>query len=188
MPSVETSNPSATSMPACANCAQPARVRVLSGYADSQPVVEAYCLDCAEQASAPRVTVRNDASFALLAAHIGLAFGVLGAFGDWFWLASQGGFGFQQQIGIAVGVISFTLGVMLRVDLFVVVGMVIFSVAAGADLVGGNPGIGWRQELLLKGGLAIVGLALAMHLFEQHLRKRRQARIEAPTEPEAQKT
>lgn len=177
MPSVGTNKPNPLT---CQNCAKPARVRILSGYADSQPIVDAYCLACAQDAASPRVTVRIDGSFALLVAHIGLALGVLGAFSDWFLVDSKAGFGFQQQIGIALGVISFTLGVMMRIDLFVVAGMLIFTVAAGADLVNGNPGFGWRQEMVMKAGLGIVALSLVAHFFEQRIRKARRKRAAAP--------
>ena len=168
----------------CRACAKPARVRILTGYADSQPIVETYCLACAQAAASPRVTIRTDGSFALLAAHIGLALGVLGAFSDWFLVNSGAGFGFQQQLGIALGVISFTLGVMLRIDLFVIAGMLIFTVAAGADLIDGKPGFGWRQEMIMKGGLGIVALSLIAHFFEQRIRKARQARGAAPPKTE----
>lgn len=157
----------------CLLCPKPVRVRVLTGYSDSKPQISGYCLDCVEAASTPSVKVNKDAgSFALLLAHIGLAFGVVGAFSDWILIESESGFGFHQQVGIALGVISFTLGVMLRIDLMVVGGLVLFALAAGADMISSQPGYGWRQDLLLKGGLLIVALSLTIYVIQRRGRKK----------------
>lgn len=85
---------------------------------------------------------------------------ILGAFADGlvYWGEISQGIGWLQRSGLAVGVLLLLTGTLMRVDAITLAGIATFALAATADLLGAvrNPGIGWRQMVLL-----VIGLALA---------------------------
>jgi hypothetical protein len=89
---------------------------------------------------------------------IGLLLAVLGASADLFGMHGAAGFGWKQQAGVIVGALLVVLGALLRVDALAVGGLILFAVAALADVYGtiGAPGMGWRQRVAIIVGLVLV--------------------------------
>ena len=153
-----------TPVSTCELCGATARVQVLEGYANGQPVVRRFCLVCASgPALAPGSEERNARpSVWTIIALLGVALGVLGAFGDLILPNFHAGFGWYQRCGVVVGVLLGLLGVLMRIDVLALGGAGLFIVSLGADWLGlrHSPGVGWKQQLVL--ALAVVCMLLAL--------------------------
>lgn len=152
--------------PACETCGKSATVQLLAGYRDGRPVRRNLCLACAVAAPQllrpliPSRHLRLDAALVLA----GVLVCVVGLVRDLL-PTSVGGFGWQQMLGVSVGALVLVLGLMTRVDFLAAGGVVVLGIAGAADLLlrSGSAGIGWKQELLIAFGLAMIlaGLRLA---------------------------
>jgi len=153
----------------CQICGAEARVRILVGYRRGEPVFGVYCLACSDQLESLKVMGGIDSSRRRLSLGSmlivgGLVIGMLGVAGDYLGIRGARGFGLYQQFGVAVGALFILVGALLRVDAVGVVGMVVFALAACADLLGlaGTAGIGWKQQSAIVAGsvLIVAGIVL----------------------------
>lgn len=139
-------------LPRCDRCSAAARVRILSGYQHGEPCYRLLCVACADDRDSAGPRSQN--SFWLAA---GIACATIGALADQI---SHGfaGVGWYQMTGISIGAVTVLAAPVLRRDFLFIVGLLVFCAAAGLDLIGlqGEPGIGWKQWILL-----LVGLILA---------------------------
>ena len=154
---------------ACDRCGRPRRVGILAGYVDGRPAYRSFCLACAEAADEERfretpAQFRPQPTLASLLIAAGLLLTLFGAAIDQFGVQTSVGFGAKQQAGLLIGVLIITLGALLRVDVLLTAGSILFVVAALADFVGelGTPGLGWQQGSAILVGLAsfLIGLLL----------------------------
>lgn len=153
----------------CQVCGRPARVRILEDYVAGSPVYRQYCLTCADAHEIGRTVDDMDANrprttTGTLIVIAGLTFGMFGVFGHRFGIAWTAGLGPRQQAGIVAGVLLIMLGALLRVDAVAVVGMVVFGLAACADLIGlgGFGGSNVGQQLFIAVGLMLTCIGLAL--------------------------
>lgn len=150
----------------CVRCEAPARVEVLQGYSQGQPVRVLYCLSCAgvEQPLAlHRVRLRRRRlTLPVLLAVCGVGLGLVAVFADALFPAAQSGFGRHQQIGVVVGALLVFFGTVLRTDVIGIIGTFIFLTALSADLFGEerSPGMGWKQQIIFGCALLLVMLAV----------------------------
>jgi hypothetical protein len=165
----------------CERCSAPARVFVLEGYVDGQPVRHHFCLECADSAYRHYLdrgagVIRPRLSFGSLLIIVGLLLTAVGASVDELGLHGSGGFGWKQQGGLLIGMVVLVLGALLRVDILAIVGAILVGAAALADVFGpvGSPGVGWKQGALILAGL----LVLAAGIF---MRRRRAVQSLPPT-------
>lgn len=168
----------------CEGCGAPARVRILRGYRDGRPVRHAFCLSCAEQLgeqlaptaySGGRPTGRVRLSSGAVLIFGGLLVVLVGLCADYFGVGGHPGMGWLQQAGLATGLLLVGIGALLRVDVLNVAGALCVGLAALADVLGSgpSPGIGWRQQLAIGAGLALVMLGLVL----RHRRRTRGATV-----------
>ncbi len=167
------SEPRPGPVPVCEACGEPARVRILRGYREGKPVRHAFCLTCAERLGEQLEPTAY--SGALTGRRVRLSSGAVLVFGgflvvlvglcaDYFGVGGHPGIGWVQQTGLATGLLLVGIGALLRVDLLSVAGTLCVGLAALADILGSgsSPGIGWRQQLAIAAGLALVGLGLVL--------------------------
>jgi hypothetical protein len=162
----------------CERCGAPARVHVLAGYVEGRPVHRHFCHACADVAyelqlevGVGRVRPRPRVSSLIIA--VGVLFAVLGASFDLLGIEGAAGFGWQQQGGMAVGVLLVILGGLLRVDAIAIAGALLFGAAALADVYGtlGSPGIGLKQQFFVAAGVSLIlaGIWLRRRKRQQRL-------------------
>jgi|GEM_PF-1128469 len=154
----------------CQVCGAAARVRVLVGYADGQPVERRLCLSCADTVAGDALADRGGAARLRLrpAAVLIAAGGLLalsGVFFDGLGLHGSRGVGWLQGSGLVLGGLMVVVGALLRADLIAVVGTVLFGLALLADVCGvvGQPGFGWRQGSLIGAGVVLMLIGLIWH-------------------------
>lgn len=145
--------------PRCQRCGAPARVQVLAGYAGGAPVLHRACLACADAALAAGPQARSARprlrGTVLLAGAVLLFVGLLG---DWLVPDGRAGFGWHQRTGLLLGVVVSLLGLLVRVNFLTLLGAYLAGAALLADWTGltRGPGIGWKQQLLLAAGGAVL--------------------------------
>ncbi len=149
----------------CAHCGQPARVCVLQGYRDGEPVMGYYCLTCPPELAVPQRAARRGASrlsLPVLLCLAALVLGLAGGASDLLISGSSPGFGWYQRVGVIVGAVVLLLGVLMRVDVIALAGVFVFGGALCWDWFGvyGSPGLGWKQQTTLL--IAILLLAVAV--------------------------
>lgn len=153
----------------CELCGLAARVRMLRGYVNGEPRVQAFCLGCAEAVdlataldSRRRLPTFIGAPVILIV--LGLTLELLAGLGGRIGIESQAGFGTPAQIGLGVGVLGLLLGTLFRIDVaaLVVTVIVSFMVLASAAGIIDGAAFGWKHELVLAIGFALTigGLAL----------------------------
>jgi len=152
-----TEAPAAADSAACEGCGLFARVHILEGYQQGEPIYRRLCLKCAAavaRAPAARRSFRFTFSLFSLAAGVlcgcaALAAGTLPANLPFFsWL--RGG-------GVAAGALLVVIGTFLRVDLIALGGALVFCGAVARDWFPLGPlGLTTCESLLL--GLAVVSL------------------------------
>ncbi len=157
----------AIAMPRCSTCADPARVSVLKGYDEGAPVRVEYCSACADALYRRRrervAGGKSKLNLSTIILITGLLLVSVGVFADYFGHQGSAGFGAYQVAAIVLGGLVVVLGALLRIDLFVIPGLVLSALGALADVFGhvGTPGFGWRQQIAVIAGLVLVSVALA---------------------------
>ncbi len=157
------------SVPSCHNCGAPASVHVLSRYERGNPVIRRLCLGCSEQ-EGERILARALASArfrpSVVVATIGVALGLMAVLADDFTWSVHAGFGWRQWGGAALASVFVFLGALVGVDFLLLAGVFLFAGCVSADWLGLSrvPGFGWKQQLLLMAGAAVVGAALCGRL------------------------
>lgn len=138
----------------CARCGAPARVCVLEGYRNGEPIMGYYCLNCPVDPSHSHGVsgpARARLSVPVLICLAAMTLAVLGGGADIVTSEANPGFGWYQRMGVIAGIVLTFVGVLLRVDLLALGGVIIFGGALTFDFLslGGSPGIGWKQQVLL---------------------------------------
>lgn len=148
----------------CETCGESARVRVLEGYSDGEPLMHLFCLRCASafRASPAPFDPSGRLSFGSVFIVAGIMLMLLGGFGDMFRLHTHKGFGAYQQFGAAIGLFLIVLAALLRVDVFAIIGLAVFALASGGDIivVTSSAGLGWKQQLALVLGALVLGIGV----------------------------
>jgi hypothetical protein len=159
----------------CDRCGAPARVHVLAGYADGRPIGRHFCHACADVAyelhlGAEAGPGRPRPRVSSLIIVVGVVFAVLGTSFDLFGVKGAAGFGWQQQGGVAAGVLLVILGGLLRVDALAIGGALLFGAAVLADVYGtlGSPGIGLKQQLLVAAGVLLIFAGVWLRRRKKH--------------------
>lgn len=156
----------------CDVCGTTARVQVLRGYRDGQPLMARLCLDCAAEVrpasdAAPSFSMR--VSLPMLLCLAGATLALLGGLADRLVPSGQFGFGMVQRFGVLAGALLLLVSVLLHVDVMALLGLFVFAGAALIDFVGTQrtPGVGWKQQAaLIVGGVIFV--AAAAWRFARH--------------------
>lgn len=162
----------------CETCGRAACVHILEGYDHGRRVVRRFCLDCVDRA-APWPGDTSPAGLRPGLPALGVLCGAallgLGLFGDLLVPDRHAGFGLYQQTGVVLAAIVVLVGVLLRVGPLAVAGVFFLGGAIGADWFGlvSGPGIGWKQQLMVAAGVALIAGGLAVR---QLRRWRRAAR------------
>jgi len=142
----------------CEVCGDGARVLILEGYAEGQPVLRRYCLRCAAAAPAETEVVgeRPRMGVHVLVGLAGLVLCVVGLFGDYLVPPAHAGFGWHQQAGAAAGALILVIGLVLRMDVVALGGAFLLGASLCADWFGltRGPGIGWKQQVMIAIGAA----------------------------------
>lgn len=88
----------------------------------------------------------------------GVLLAILGGTADLFGIEGHAGFGWQQQAGLAAGMLLVVLGALLHVDGLAICGLILLGICVLADVHGliGSPGVGWRQRTVILVGLGLV--------------------------------
>jgi hypothetical protein len=169
----------------CSDCGEPARVHVLEGYTNGQPVLRHVCATCVEKVvPAPRARRARRPLGLPVVALLGLAGAVLvvmGLLGDYLVPARHPGFGRHQQLGVLVGTVVLGVGLLTRAGVIALAGLLFAAAALCADWLGltAGPGVGWKQQFML--GVGIL-LALAS-LIVQGVRRARARPCGSPSAP-----
>lgn len=147
-----------TKRAACEVCGEVARVLVLEGYANGQPVLRRFCLKCAAEAAPADAGVfgeRTRVRLHVLVALVGLALCVVGLFGDFLIPPPHAGFGWHQQLGVFAGALLLVVGLLLRTEVIALGGAFLLAASLGADWFGltRGPGIGWKQQVMTAVGV-----------------------------------
>lgn len=155
----------------CEVCRQPGRVRILYDYQGAQPVFRHFCLEHAEDfqpftGSAESGAGPQRLSVGSLMVMVGLFLGVTGAVGSWIGIGSSPGVGWLQLVGMGAGALFVLLGALIGMDAVEVIGAVVFGIAAGADLFGGEGAAetGSQQRLVLWTGIVLAGAGIGLRL------------------------
>ena len=143
----------ATAGAECEVCRTQARVLILEGYAEGQPVLRSLCCACAATAPARTSTAgeRRRISLHMLAAVAGLVLCVVGLLGDFLVPSRSPGFGLHQQLGVGAGVFILVIGLLLRAEIVALAGGLLLVAAVCADWFGltDGAGIGWKQQAMI---------------------------------------
>jgi hypothetical protein len=153
----------------CEHCGKLARVYILEGYADGKPLRRCLCLNCADTEDERWLDgdtglIGGRRSSASLLTAVGLLLLAFGAFVDELGIHTSIGFGLKQQTSLLIGALVVILGGLLRIDVLTVAGVILFGLAALADVFReiGSPGVGWQQGMAIVAGVAflLAGLLL----------------------------
>lgn len=162
--------------PTCERCGGLARVRILEAYDGGEPIGRSLCLRCADSAYERYLVNRAVIGRARLSLGSVLVFSgaflaLMGMIVDRTGFEGHAGFGWMQQIGVAVGFLLVLVGTLTRVDVIAVTGTILVGTALLADTFGrfGSPGFGWRQQL-------VIGFACVLVLIGLRFRSARGAR------------
>jgi hypothetical protein len=146
-------------------------VRILYDYQGAQPVFRHFCLEHAEDfqpftGSAESGAGPQRLSVGSLMVMVGLFLGVTGAVGSWIGIGSSPGVGWLQLVGMGAGALFVLLGALIGMDAVEVIGAVVFGIAAGADLFGGEGAAetGSQQRLVLWTGIVLAGAGIGLRL------------------------
>lgn len=179
-----TSNPTPVSdgetVRTCESCGGAARVRVLEGYSDGEPLIHTFCFRCAD-AFRPAAAPFNPSerlSFGTVFVITGVLLMLVGGLGDMFHLRTHKGFGLYQQIGVGAGMFLVVLAALLRVDVFAIIGLGVLALASGGDIivVTSSAGLGWKQQAALVAGAAVIGIGLWLRRLTAGARRPSRAR------------
>jgi hypothetical protein len=145
----------------CEICGKEARLLILEGYAQRQPVVRRFCLTCSASAEAGPARERTRLSLHVLVGLASLVSCVVGLFGDHLVPSAHPGFGWHQELGVVAGGLLLLVGLILRADVVALGGGFLLAASLCADWFGWTrgPGIGWKQQLMIL--IGAVGLLLA---------------------------
>ena len=161
----------------CEHCERPARVHILKGYLEGQPIRQSLCIACADAVDEhflSNVTERSPrrSGLATLLTVTGLLLVAVGATVDELGIHTSVGFGLKQQACLLLGAFVVLLGSLWRVDVLTALGSLLFAAAALADVLqpGGSPGVGWLQGAAIVAGLLCLatGLLIWSHREPQH--------------------
>ena len=136
----------------CEICGRPMRVCILEGYAAGAPVVRRFCLECADRAPARiglgDVATQRRFSIGSLLMVAGVLLAAIVAAADYLGAGGSPGLGLHQLSGLVVGAVLVFSGALCRVEVMLILGILVFTLAACADLLGlaGAEGIGWKQQ------------------------------------------
>jgi uncharacterized membrane protein YphA (DoxX/SURF4 family) len=162
----------------CDVCGAGARVLILEGYAEGEPVLRRLCLTCAAASANPGlVGERPRIGLHVLVGLAGLVLCFVGLFGDYLVPPAHPGFGWHQQVGAGAGALLLVLGLVLRMDVVALGGAFLCGASLGADWFGltHGPGIGWKQQVLIAMGavgLLTAGVTRRMLAARRHKRDR----------------
>lgn len=159
-----------TNSTGCERCGAAPEYVLLTGYdARGSAVFRRWCHGCADQVDTTRVAAPDaQARTALVLAGIslvvGLLLGGLSLVADHVGASGHPGFGIYQRTGVILGLIALAVGALARVALLEIAGLVVFAVAAFADLLmlKFRPGFGWKQQLVALLAAGLLALALTM--------------------------
>jgi hypothetical protein len=146
----------------CERCQSVARVTILEGYENNQPVRRRLCMACADEAfdrgAGRRGLWQGKLSFRAVLLLAGGVLALLGALADVFGHHGAAGFGCYQLAAVSVGGLFVVIGALLRIDLLVLPGAILFALGVLADAFGrvGTPGLGWRQQTLIVLGAVLL--------------------------------
>lgn len=164
----------------CAVCGQAARVRILADYVAGQPAIRHLCFRCAdrEPPGPARAAAAYRASPGGLMILAGTLLGVLGLAADYLGIHGNPGFGWYKQSALLSGSLLVCLGCFWRIDAFGVIGILVFLLAASANLLGlaGRSGFGFKQQLAIALGLLLVVIgAIIRRRSGRHAARQRSA-------------
>jgi len=166
----------------CIDCGQPARVHVLDGYMNGQPVLRHVCAACVEKMVPLQAARRARRPLGLsVTALLGLAGGVLialGLLGDYLVPSRHPGFGRHQQLGLLVGTVVLGIGLLTRAGVIALAGLLFAAASLCADWLGltAGVGVGWKQQIMLGGGVLLSLAAVIVHSLRRERHQRRSAR------------
>jgi hypothetical protein len=162
----------------CEHCGEPAKVHVLTGYEGGKPVRYHLCLSCADadwRPGANRKAGRGERrlGYGALMVMAGVLVGGLAIAADYTGLQGESGFGNYQRAGVALGALLVIVGGLVRVDVLVLVGTLLFALALLSDVLKlkYQPGLGVKQQVVL-------GCAALLVTAGVFLRRRRAHRLE----------
>jgi hypothetical protein len=124
-----------------------------------------YCREC-ERRRAERDRAELKPIFRAVAGLLlygGFLLALLAAFADYLAISGRPGFGWRQLFGAEQGFLLIAVGVLLRRGLLTMVGVFLFVLSLGADLleVGHAPGLGWRSYAAFVCAAAMVSAGAA---------------------------
>ena len=173
----------------CEVCGEGARVLILEGYAEGQPVMRHYCLRCDAAAPAETDVVgeRPRIGVHVLVELAGLVLCVVGLFGDYLVPSAHVGFGWHQQVGAGAGALILVIGLVLRMEVVALGGAFLLGASLCADWFGltHGPGIGWKQQAMIAigaVGLLTGGIARKMIAARRRRRERANGRARGVTQ------
>lgn len=162
----------------CQACGASARIVVLEGYRDGEPLMAHYCAECRAKTHVAARSVESvresRLSLGTLVCIAGVTIALLGATADLLSLWPSMGFGWLQRTALITGAIVTFLGVLIRVDVVAVGGALTVGIALCFDWVSiaPVPGIGWKQKSVLIGAALLLVVGIAAEL-KNRLRKRK---------------
>lgn len=156
----------------CELCRKPARVRLLEGYHANAPRYRLFCVACADRvpdqfptSGAATAARRRTSLLALVAG--GLVLAACGLLLEHVHARMWTGEWLIRTLAVLGGAAGIFSGALLNSPVLGATGLVVFGVAAGAEVLGvhGDPGVGWKQMLAVGGGLALaLGCAVRLAL------------------------
>ena len=140
-------------------------VTVVSGARGGDAELRQFCREC-ERRRAERARAELRPIFRAVAGLLlygGLLLALLTALADHLAISGRPGFGWRQLLGAEQGFLVIALGVLLRRGLVTMIGVFLFVLSLGADLleVGRAPGLGWRSYAAFVCAAAMVSAGAA---------------------------
>jgi hypothetical protein len=172
----------------CQTCGRPALVHILDGYDHGRPVLRHLCLDC-DDAALPAPEQSSGGlrpGLPVLIGATGLALVVVGLFGDVLLPDRHAGFGSHQQWGVVLALVLGFIGMLLRIGPLALAGLLLLAASVSADWFGliSGPGVGYKQQILVKLGTALV-LCGVLGRLRARRRHQRLTQARHPSAPHA---
>lgn len=176
----------------CDGCGDLVSVCVLEGYVNGAPQYRRFCSECDSRWIADTQRARTAPEHTWLSAcatvcmMLGAFLGLAAILADEVVLRPEGGFGFWQQSGVALGLFVVALGGLLRLDSVSLTGLLMFALSLSVDLLGPMGGFSGGRYQRLAGLTGAVLLALSMLIRAQVVREGRRT-TKSATAPDSAK-